>query len=70
MSHFQLEPAPSPIATFVFAHGAGAGQRSEFMDDMTTRLIERQISVVRFEFDYMARRAIDGKKRPPAPVMA
>ncbi|MBB4862234.1 putative alpha/beta-hydrolase family hydrolase [Pseudomonas nitritireducens] len=54
-------------ATLVLAHGAGAPMDSPFMDDMAARLAERGISVVRFEFPYMAMRRADGKRRPPNP---
>ncbi|MCP1624303.1 putative alpha/beta-hydrolase family hydrolase [Pseudomonas nitroreducens] len=40
---------------------------SPFMDGMAARLAERGISVVRFEFPYMAMRREDGKRRPPNP---
>jgi predicted alpha/beta-hydrolase family hydrolase len=54
-------------ATLVLAHGAGAPMDSPFMDDMAALLAERGISVVRFEFPYMAMRRKDGKRRPPNP---
>ncbi|MHB9800619.1 alpha/beta family hydrolase [Pseudomonas sp. MT3] len=54
-------------ATLVLAHGAGAPMDSPFMDDIAARLAERGISVVRFEFPYMAMRREDGKRRPPNP---
>ncbi|MDH1010176.1 alpha/beta hydrolase [Pseudomonas nicosulfuronedens] len=54
-------------ATLVLAHGAGAPMDSPFMDDMALRLADRGISVVRFEFPYMAMRREDGKRRPPNP---
>ncbi|WEJ74194.1 MULTISPECIES: alpha/beta family hydrolase [unclassified Pseudomonas] len=54
-------------ATLVLAHGAGAPMDSPFMDDIAARLVERGISVVRFEFPYMAMRREDGKRRPPNP---
>ncbi|WP_440466555.1 alpha/beta family hydrolase [Pseudomonas sp. YH-1] len=54
-------------ATLVLAHGAGAPMDSPFMDDMALRLADRGISVVRFEFPYMAMRRADGKRRPPNP---
>ncbi|MDF3863819.1 alpha/beta fold hydrolase [Pseudomonas denitrificans (nom. rej.)] len=54
-------------ATLVLAHGAGAPMDSPFMDDIAARLAERGISVVRFEFPYMAMRRQDGKRRPPNP---
>jgi Predicted hydrolase of the alpha/beta-hydrolase fold len=40
---------------------------SPFMDDIAARLAQRGISVVRFEFPYMAMRREDGKRRPPNP---
>lgn len=54
-------------ATLVLAHGAGAPMDSPFMDDIAARLAERGISVVRFEFPYMAMRRNDGRRRPPNP---
>lgn len=54
-------------ATLLLAHGAGAPMDSPFMDDIAARLAERGISVVRFEFPYMAMRRADGKRRPPNP---
>ncbi|WP_259755857.1 alpha/beta family hydrolase [Pseudomonas sp. GCEP-101] len=53
--------------TLVLAHGAGAPMDSPFMDGIAARLAERGISVVRFEFPYMAMRREDGKRRPPNP---
>ena len=50
--------------TFIFAHGAGAGMDSEFMNRVATGLAERGIRVVRFEFPYMIERRLHGKKRP------
>ncbi|WP_158969957.1 alpha/beta family hydrolase [Paraglaciecola sp. L3A3] len=55
----------SPIATFVFAHGAGAGQDSEFMQYMAEQLAMRNINVVRFNFAYMQLALELGKRRPP-----
>ncbi|UCL85067.1 dienelactone hydrolase family protein [Pseudomonas nitroreducens] len=54
-------------ATVVLAHGAGAPMDSPFMGDIAARLAERGISVVRFEFPYMAIRREDGRRRPPNP---
>lgn len=54
-------------ATLVLAHGAGAPMDSPFMGDIAARLAERGISVVRFEFPYMAMRREDGRRRPPNP---
>ena len=59
-----------PVARLLLAHGAGAGMDSPFMTEMATLLGARGIEVVRFEFAYMARRRLDGKRRPPPPVAA
>ncbi|OZG73731.1 alpha/beta hydrolase [Hahella sp. CCB-MM4] len=49
----------------LLAHGAGAPMDSEFMDHMAAVIAGDDISVVRFEFPYMAKRREDGRKRPP-----
>lgn len=56
----------TPIARFLFAHGAGAPADSDFMNSLSELLAARHIEVVRFEFAYMAQRRVDGVKRPPA----
>ncbi|HRK17970.1 MAG TPA: alpha/beta hydrolase [Hyphomicrobiaceae bacterium] len=53
-------------ATLVLAHGAGAPMDSPFMGKMAGLLVERGLTVVRFEFAYMAARRL-GPKKPPAP---
>jgi predicted alpha/beta-hydrolase family hydrolase len=60
-------PLDETRATLILAHGAGAPMDSEFMQNMAQSLAERGISVLRFEFAYMAARRLDGKKRPPNP---
>lgn len=57
--------AEDAIATFLFAHGAGAGMDHAFMTAVATGLAAHNIHVVRFNFPYMIKRAEDGKKRPP-----
>lgn len=52
-------------ATLILAHGAGAPMDSIWMDGMAERLAARGVSVLRFEFPYMAQRRLDGGKRPP-----
>jgi uncharacterized protein len=49
----------------VLAHGAGAAMTSPFLEKMTVLLTERGLQVSRFEFDYMAARRSEGKRRPP-----
>jgi predicted alpha/beta-hydrolase family hydrolase len=51
----------------ILAHGAGAPMDSDFMNDMATRLADLGVSVLRFEFPYMAQRRLDGRRRPPSP---
>jgi len=51
--------------TFIFAHGAGAGMDSEFMNRVATGLADRGIRVIRFEFPYMQKQRETGKRRPP-----
>ncbi|MDX1722499.1 MAG: alpha/beta family hydrolase [Pseudomonas sp.] len=60
-------PAAAAKATLILAHGAGAPMDSEFMTQMARLLAARGVAVLRFEFDYMAARRLDGKKRPPNP---
>ena len=56
-------PADGPL--FVFAHGAGAGADSDFMQEVSEGLAQQGIRVARFNFGYMAKRLEDGKRRPP-----
>lgn len=51
--------------TLVLAHGAGQGPRSPFMDQITPRLADGGLRVVRFAFRYMVRSSDDGRRRPP-----
>jgi predicted alpha/beta-hydrolase family hydrolase len=60
-----VNTAENPVATFVFAHGAGAGQNSEFMQLMAEELAKHNINVIRFNFAYMQLAQELGKRRPP-----
>ena len=60
-----INNAEKPIATFVFAHGAGAGQNSEFMQLIAQGLASHNINVLRFNFAYMQLAEEQGKRRPP-----
>ena len=53
------------LTRIVLAHGAGAAMTSPFLEKMTVLLTERGLQVSRFEFDYMAARRSEGKRRPP-----
>ena len=56
-------PANAPI--LIFGHGAGAGMNSQFLDAFATKLSERSVACVRFEFPYMEKQRSDGRRRPP-----
>ena len=45
--------AADPVASFVIAHGAGAGQASPFMTRFAHGMVERGISAATFDFPYM-----------------
>jgi len=60
-----LTRAINEKALLVFAHGAGAGMNHAFMQNLSEQLNALQISVLRFNFPYMDKRAEDGKRRPP-----
>jgi predicted alpha/beta-hydrolase family hydrolase len=51
---------PAARSLYVFAHGAGAGMRHEFMSVIAAALAARDVATVRWEFPYMAA----GKPRP------
>jgi predicted alpha/beta-hydrolase family hydrolase len=57
--------SPEAHIHLLLAHGAGAAMTSPFLEKMTALLTERGMQVSRFEFDYMAARRTDGKRRPP-----
>ena len=53
-------------ASFVFAHGAGAGITHPAIETMATGLAERGVATLRYQFPYMER----GSKRPDPPGVA
>lgn len=59
-------PEQAPV-TFIFAHGAGLPMDAPFMETITRHLGKAGLRVVRFEFDYMARRRAEGRNFPPDP---
>lgn len=67
MSEYDLniDTAPEAKACLILAHGAGAGMDSEFMQWLSAALIAHNVTVVRFNFDYMAKALTEGKRRPP-----
>ena len=57
---------PAAKALYVFAHGAGAGMRHAFMEAVSSRLAERDVATLRYNFPYMEA----GRGGPnPAPVL-
>ncbi|WP_316858981.1 alpha/beta family hydrolase [uncultured Cohaesibacter sp.] len=58
------EPEGEVKAVLMLAHGSGAPMDSSFMERISAMLNANGIVVVRFEFSYMARRRVDGKRRP------
>ncbi|WP_212744440.1 alpha/beta family hydrolase [Thalassotalea litorea] len=54
-----------PVATLIFAHGAGADKDSEFIRNVIRLLTQGGVHVLSFNFPYMQQRKIDGKRRPP-----
>ncbi len=65
MSDLLWNRAEQPAALLVLAHGAGAPMDSDFMNAMAEALAGQGVSVVRFEFPYMARRRQEQRKFPP-----
>lgn len=49
----------------LLAHGAGAPMTSPFMDLVAAMLVAEGLRVSRFEFGYMAKRRVTGKRAPP-----
>ncbi len=49
----------------ILAHGAGAPMDTPFMNAIAEGLARNEILVSRFEFEYMALRRVDGKRRGP-----
>ena len=58
------EPESAPKAVLMLAHGSGSPMDSPFMERIAGMLAAHGIVVARFEFSYMARRRVDGKRRP------
>ncbi|MCH7370434.1 MULTISPECIES: alpha/beta fold hydrolase [Aeromonas] len=65
MTEVIREGASDAPARILLAHGAGAGMEHAFLAELSRLLAGPQIEVVRFNFPYMSKRALDGKRRPP-----
>lgn len=64
-THPLIDTPANPKATLVLAHGAGAGMDSPFMAAIAGGLADRGWRVLRFNFPYMVRSALTGKKAAP-----
>jgi uncharacterized protein len=65
VSALLLRP-PQARATYVFAHGAGAGMTHASMEAIAAGLAARGIATLRYQFPYMEK----GSKRPDSPAIA
>lgn len=62
-----IETGPKQGPVVVFAHGAGAGPESDFMQRVSEFITQQGIGVARFEFPYWTQIRLTGKRRPPNP---
>lgn len=53
------------VGRLLIAHGAGAGQGSEFMRTLRDALALRGVQTLAIEFDYMQRMQQEARRRPP-----
>ena len=53
-------------ALYLFAHGAGGGMRSAFLEEMASRLAQRGVGTFRYQFPYMEA----GRPRTDPPALA
>jgi predicted alpha/beta-hydrolase family hydrolase len=60
-----ITEALAPVACLILAHGAGAAMDTPFMTTIAEGVAAAGVTVVRFEFPYMAARRQGGSKRPP-----
>lgn len=60
-----LKTGPRSTPRLLLAHGAGAPMDSPFMNTIADSIAAAGIQVVRFEFEYMAKRREDGTRRGP-----
>ena len=60
-----LRTGPPSTPRLLLAHGAGAPMDSPFMNTIADKIAAAGIEVVRFEFEYMAKRREDGTRRGP-----
>jgi uncharacterized protein len=56
---------PDAWALYVLAHGAGAGMRHRFMEEVATALAGQGIATLRYQFPYVEA----GGRRPDPPAV-
>jgi len=61
-----LRKSPGALGCYVLAHGAGAGMRHSFLENVAIGLAQRQIDTLRYQFPYMEQ----GSNRPDTPAVA
>src|SRR4051812_2824702 len=64
VSAFLLRP-PDAWLLYVLAHGAGAGMRHRFLENISASLAGRGIATLRFQFPYVEA----GRRRPVGPAI-
>jgi len=60
-----LRTGPPSTPRLLLAHGAGAPMDSPFMNTIADEIAAADVEVIRFEFEYMAKRREDGRRRGP-----
>ena len=60
-----LSKAKDEKALVIFAHGAGADMNHHYIEELVGLMNAKQLSVLRFNFPFMDKRKLDGKRRPP-----
>ncbi|MGB1262947.1 MAG: alpha/beta family hydrolase [Cognaticolwellia sp.] len=63
--HIKFDAAQDAKALVIFAHGAGADMDHSYIETLVGLMNAAQLSVLRFNFPYMIKRKLDGKRRPP-----
>ncbi|MEZ5333422.1 MAG: alpha/beta family hydrolase [Thermoanaerobaculia bacterium] len=64
VSGLWLEPSGAEVA-LVLAHGAGAGMRHRFLEELASALAERGVATLRYQFPYSEK----GRGRPDPPTV-
>jgi hypothetical protein len=62
VSAFLLRP-PDAWLLYIIAHGAGAGMRHHFLEEISASLAARGVATLRYQFPYMEA----GRRRPDSP---